>query len=75
MTTVTGCLVKGTGDHAYVITDSKSGEKLNFAASNAIDQYLNQVVQLTGRMASRGGEKAFIPQTAKTVSPSCGAPQ
>jgi len=73
--TVVGCLVKATGDHLYTITDKKSGEKLNFSATNAIDQFLNQTVQLTGRVTAKGGEKSFIPQTAKSLSPSCDAPQ
>jgi hypothetical protein len=69
-TTVVGCLTKGSADHEYVITD-KTGEKLNFSASEKIEAYLNQTVQLAGQQTSRGGEKAFIPQTVKQVSASC----
>src|ERR1700686_2077632 len=57
-TTVTGCLTKGNADHEYVITD-KTGEKLNFSASEKIEAYLNQTVQLAGQQTTRGGEKAF----------------
>ena len=69
--TIVGCLIKGSGDHGYLITDKKSGEKLNFMASDKINQYLNQTVELSGRVMLKGGEKSFLPQTAKTVSPSC----
>jgi uncharacterized protein YdeI (BOF family) len=69
-TTVVGCLTKGSADHEYVITD-KSGEKINFSASEKIEAYLNQTVQLNGQQTSRGGEKAFVPQTVKQVSASC----
>jgi hypothetical protein len=58
-----------------MITDKKSGEKLNFSATNAIDQFLNKTVQLQGRVTSQGGEKAFIPQSAKALAPSCDAQQ
>jgi uncharacterized protein YdeI (BOF family) len=68
--TVVGCLTKGSGDHEYVITD-KTGEKVNFSASEKIEAYLNQTVQLAGQQTSRGGEKAFVPQTVKQVSASC----
>jgi uncharacterized protein YdeI (BOF family) len=73
--TVVGCLVKGSAEHTYTITDQKSGEKLNFSAANAIDQFLNKTVQLTGRVTSQGGTKAFIPQSAKALAPSCDTQQ
>jgi hypothetical protein len=74
--TVVGCLTKGSAEHTYVVTDSKSGEKLSFAASEKIEPYLNQTVQLDGQQMSRGGASAFTPQTVKTVSSSCdGAPK
>ena|SRR5690348_15092342 len=69
-TTVVGCLTKGNGDHEYVVT-GKSGDKTSFSASEKIEAYLNQTVQLNGQQTSRGGEKAFVPQTVKQVSASC----
>jgi hypothetical protein len=70
-TTVTGCLMKGTGPGEYAITDKASGEKLTFAAPDQLQRYVNQTVQLTGTMTTRGGEKAFRPESVKSVSPSC----
>ena len=69
--TVTGCLMKGTGPGEYAITDSKSGEKIAFAAPDQLQKYLNQTVQLTGTVMSRNGDKAFRPESVKAVSPSC----
>jgi len=69
--TVVGCLTKGSGEHTYVVTDSKSGEKLTFSASEKIEPYLNQTVQLDGQQMTHGGASTFTPQTVKTVSSSC----
>jgi hypothetical protein len=70
--TVIGCLSKGTTPDQFVITESKSGQKLTFGAPNQLEKYLNQTVQLTGTMSNKGGERAFQPETVKPVSPSCG---
>ncbi len=69
--TLTGCLMKGTSANEYAITDSKSGEKYSFAAPDQLQRYLNQTVQLTGTVMSRGGDKAFRPESVKSLSPSC----
>ncbi|HTA42284.1 MAG TPA: hypothetical protein VK789_07550 [Bryobacteraceae bacterium] len=69
--TVTGCLMKGTGPGEYAITDSKSGEKIAFAAPDQLQKYINQTVQLTGTVTNRNGDKAFRPESVKAVSPSC----
>ena len=69
--TVTGCLMKGTGAGEYAITDSKSGEKIAFAAPDQLQKYVNQTVQLTGTVMTRNGDKAFRPESVKAVSPSC----
>jgi hypothetical protein len=69
--TVTGCLTKAPTAGDYVIKDSKTGEKLIFAGPDRLDQYLNHTVQLTGKMLTQSGEKAFQPQSIRTVSASC----
>jgi hypothetical protein len=69
--TVIGCLAKGTAADEYVITETKSGQKLKFGGPNQLDKYLNQTIQLSGTMRNRGGEKAFMPETVKPVSSSC----
>jgi len=70
--TVIGCLAKGTTPDQYVITESKSGQKVTFGGPNQLEKYLNQTVQLTGTMMNKGGEKSFQPESLKPVSPSCG---
>jgi len=69
--TVTGCLTKGSAANQYVIADSKSGEKFTFEGPDKLDTYVNQTVQLTGKMMDRGGEKSFQPQAVKSISASC----
>ncbi len=69
--TVTGCLTKGQTAGEYTITDSKSGEKMSFPGPDRLDSYVNHTVQLTGKMMDRGGEKAFQPQSIRTVSDTC----
>ena len=70
-TTVTGCLVKGANTGEYMITNSKTGEKLTFAGPDRLDSYVNHTVQLTGKMMMSGNEKSFQPQSIKTVSDTC----
>jgi len=75
-TTVTGCLTKGANTGEYMISDSKTGEKLTFAGPDRLDSYVNHTVQLTGKMMMSGNEKSFQPQSIKTISNACeGAPQ
>jgi hypothetical protein len=74
-TTVTGCLTKGENAGQYMVTESKSGHKFTFSGSQRLDSYLNHTVELTGKMMTSGDEKAFQPQTIKTVSNSCEGPQ
>jgi hypothetical protein len=73
--TVVGCLMKGSAENQFTITDSKTGQKYNFAASQQLESYLNHTVQLTGTMSNRGGEQNFQPQSIRTVSNSCQNPQ
>jgi hypothetical protein len=68
--TFTGCLTKGTQAEEYVLVD-KSGQKLTFAGSSKLDSYVNQTVELSGQVIDRGGEKAFQPQSIKSISSSC----
>jgi hypothetical protein len=70
-TTVTGCLTKGASTGEYIISDSKTGEKLTFAGPDRLESYVNHTVQLTGKMIMNGTEKSFQPQSIKTVSNSC----
>jgi hypothetical protein len=69
--TLTGCLMKGAQPDQYAITDQKSGEKVSFAAPDQLQKYLNQTVQLTGTVMSKGGQKSFQAQSLKSISPSC----
>jgi hypothetical protein len=74
--TIVGCLTKGTTEGRYTITDSKTGQNLNFTAAQPMDSYLNRTVQMTGTMTDDGsGSKSFTPQTVKTVSDSCSGGQ
>lgn len=68
---VRGCLTKGSEPQQYVVTDDKSGKKVAFGASSKLDSYVNQTVELTGRVVDRGGEKSFQPEAIKSVSSSC----
>jgi hypothetical protein len=71
--TITGCLTKGATEGQYTITDSKTGEKVNFSAAQPLDSYLNHTVQMTGTMSSdnTSTEKSFTPRTIKTVGDTC----
>lgn len=70
--TIIGCLTKGATDGQYTITNTRTGQTINFAAAQPMDSYLNHTVQLTGTMTDSGsGSKTFTPQTVKTVSDSC----
>jgi hypothetical protein len=73
--TVMGCLTKDASTGNYVITNAKTGEKLMFAGPDQLQTYVNHTVQMTGSMMSQGGEKAFRPQTVKTISDSCESSQ
>lgn len=68
---VTGCLTKGGGTNEYLVTDTKSGEKLPFGGPSQLDKYVNQTVTLMGSMASQGSNKVFKPEAIKQVSPTC----
>ena len=72
--TLTGCLTKGAASGEYVLADQKSGEKVQFAASEKIEPFVNQTVQLTGRKISQGGDTQFQPESVKRVSSSCESP-
>ena len=69
--TLTGCLMKGEKPEEYAITDNKSGEKISFAAPEQLQKYVNQIVQLVGTVMTRGGVRAFRPESLKAISPSC----
>lgn len=71
--TITGCLTKGSVEGQYSITDSKTGQKINFTDAEPMDSYLNHTVQVTGTMSgdSSSSDKTFTPQTIKTIADSC----
>jgi hypothetical protein len=69
--TLTGCLTKGENPEEFAITDTKSGEKISFAAPDQLQRYVNQTVQIAGTVITRGGAKAFRPESVKAISPSC----
>jgi hypothetical protein len=71
--TLKGCLTKGSQSQQYVVADDRSGEKVAFAGSSKLDSYVNQTVEISGRVVDRGGDKTFQPQSIKTVSSSCNA--
>jgi hypothetical protein len=73
--TLRGCLSKGTQAQEYVVADEKSGEKVSFGGPAKLDTYLDQTVEITGRIVDQGGAKAFQPQSIKSVSSSCKAAQ
>jgi hypothetical protein len=69
--TLTGCLMKGEQPEEYSVTDNKSGEKVSFAAPEQVLKYVNQTVELSGTVTTRGGARAFRPESLKAISPSC----
>jgi hypothetical protein len=73
--TLKGCLTKGSQAQEYVVADEKSGEKLAFAGSSKLDSYVNQTVEISGKVVDRGGDKAFQPQSIKSIASSCNATQ
>lgn len=71
--TIVGCLSKGTVEGQYTISDSKTGQKINFTASQPMESYVNHTVRIVGIMTSSGtGDQSFTPQTVKSVSDTCG---
>jgi hypothetical protein len=70
-TTLVGCLTKGGAEHQYVITEDKTSKKVAFSASERIEPFVNQIVELTGQTTSQEGQKAFVPQSVKTVASTC----
>ena len=73
--TLKGCLTKGSQSQQYVVADDRSGEKVAFAGSSKLDSYVNQTVEISGRVVDRGGDKTFQPQSIKSISSSCNATQ
>jgi hypothetical protein len=73
MLTLKGCLTKGSQAQQYVVADERSGEKISFAGSSKLDSYVNQTVEISGKVVDRGGDKTFQPQSVKSVSSSCSA--
>jgi hypothetical protein len=73
--TLKGCLTKGSQPQQYIVADEKSGEKVAFAASSKLDSYVNQTVEISGKVVDRGGDKSFQPQSVKSISSSCGSTQ
>ena len=69
--TIRGCLLKGSTAQEYVVADEKSGEKVSFAGSAKLDNYVNQTVEVTGQVVERDGGKAFQPQAIKSVAATC----
>jgi hypothetical protein len=74
-TTLVGCLTKGGAEHQYVITEDKTSKKVLFSASERIEPFLNQTVELTGQTTAQEGGKAFVPQSVKTVATTCTSKQ
>lgn len=66
-----GCLTKGSQPQQYVVADEGTGRKVAFLASAKVESYLNQTVEVSGRMVDRAGEKTFEPDGIKTVAASC----
>jgi hypothetical protein len=58
-----------------MVADEKSGEKIAFSASSKLDSYVNQTVEIAGRVVDRGGAKSFQPQSVKAISASCNSTQ
>jgi hypothetical protein len=73
--TLKGCLTKGSQSQQYVVADQRSGEKIAFAAPSKLDTYVNQTVEVSGRVVDRGGDKTFQPQSVKSISSSCNTTQ
>jgi hypothetical protein len=68
---LTGCLAKGPQANQYEITDRESHAKVAFPGPNQLDQYLNQIVRLTGKVVDDNGKKTFQPDSISRVSNSC----
>ena len=66
-----GCLKKGTQAQEYVVADDDSGKQTSFAGPAKLDGYVNQTVEISGRVVERGGEKTFQAQALKPVASSC----
>jgi hypothetical protein len=73
--TLKGCLTKGSQSQQYVVADERSGEKIAFAGSAKLDNYVNQTVEVSGKVVDRGGDKTFQPQSIKAIASSCNATQ
>jgi hypothetical protein len=73
--TLRGCLTKGSQSQQYIVADERSGQKIAFAASSKLDSYVNQTVEISGRVVDRGGDKSFQPESVKSISSSCNATQ
>jgi hypothetical protein len=73
--TLKGCLTKGSQSQQYVVADQSSGDKIAFAGPSKLDSYVNQTVEVSGKVVDRGGDKTFQPQSVKSVSSSCNGTQ
>ena len=69
--TLQGCLTKGAEEQQYLLTNESSGRKLAFGGPSKLDEYLNQTVELKGRIVDRGGQSGFQAESVKTVTSSC----
>jgi len=69
--TLQGCLTKGAEEQQYLLTNESSGRKLSFGGPAKLDQYINQTVELKGRIVDRGGQSGFQAESVKTVTSSC----
>lgn len=68
---VTGCLMKGTTETDFIVTDLKTGSKVPFAGPTQLEKYLNQTVRLTGTMSGQGQDKVFKPESINQVAATC----
>jgi hypothetical protein len=69
--TLSGCLTKGSSDGQFIITDSKSNQKISFNGSPRLATYVNHTVELTGRMTDQNGERTFQPTAIKSLASTC----
>jgi hypothetical protein len=69
--TLQGCLTKGSSDGQFVISDSKSGQKITFNGSPRLATYLNHTVELTGKMMDQNGERTFQATAIKSLASTC----
>ncbi len=71
--TLRGCLTKDAQSQRFMVADENSGRNVSFDAPAQLERYVNQTVEITGRVVTRNGEKTFQPRAVKSVASSCKA--